>query len=355
MMLFSCNSSNTAQSNIDSTKGLKEYYSAYFPVGVSVAVNDLRSAEAALIVKHFNSITAENAMKMRPIHPAEDVYNWKNADSIAAFAKKHGMKLRGHALIWHQEVPDWMYYDKAGRQVSKETLLQRMKEHITAVVNRYKNSVYAWDVVNEAISDDPGEMYRHSKLFEICGEDYIAKAFEYAHEADPSALLFYNDYNEVDTAKRRKIISLIAKLKSQGVPVSGVGLQSHWTTTEPTKQQLEQTLEDFATLHLPLQITELDISVYSRDMKKQKDPENIDTSFTLQKEKAQVDQYRMCFDVFRKYRDVITGVTFWDVSDRHSWLDNFPVKGRKDYPLLFGRDLKPKKAFWQVALFDVQH
>jgi endo-1,4-beta-xylanase len=349
--LFSCNNSNNAQSNIDSSKGLKEYYKDYFPIGVSVSVKQLGSEEASLVTKHFNSITAENAMKTRPIHPRENEYYWKDADSIVAFARRNGLKVRGHALVWHRETPDWMYTDSSGRQVSNEVLLQRIRDHITAVVSRYKGSVYAWDVVNEAISDEKGEFYRKTKLYEICGEEFIAKAFEYAHAADPGAILFYNDYNETDTAKRAKIISMIRKLRSGGVPVSAIGLQSHWTITEPSKDQLDKTLKDFAGLGLPIQITELDISVYTRDPRKANEMPNMDTTFTQRREQKQIGQYKMCFELFRKYKKHITGVTFWNISDKHSWLDDFPVKNRKDYPLLFGRDLKPKKAFWKVALF----
>jgi endo-1,4-beta-xylanase len=350
MLVVSCNNSNQAQSNIDSGKGLKTYYRSFFPIGVSVSVSELQSADTSVVLHHFNSMTAQNAMKMRPIHPGPNEYNWKDADSIVAFAKRNGMVVRGHTLVWHQETPAWFFTDPGGKQVSKEVLLQRMKAYITTVVERYKGKVYAWDVVNEAISDDAGVFYRPSKFYEICGEDYIAKAFEYAHQADPSARLFYNDYNEIDTAKRRKIISMVAKLRSQGVPISGIGLQSHWTLTEPTRKELEQTLKDFSALRLPLQITELDISVYPRDSKKQ-DSLGADTGFSKEREQQQIGQYQMCFALFRKYRKVITGVTFWNISDRHSWLDNFPVKNRKDYPLLFDQHLKPKKAFWKVALF----
>lgn len=321
-------------------------------MGVSVSPNSLRSDEAGLIVRQFSSITPENAMKMRPLHPKENEYYWKDADSIVAFAKRNHLKIRGHALVWHQETPEWLFTDSTGKPAGKELVLQRIKEHITTVVSRYKGSIYAWDVVNEAISDDKNDFYRRSKLYEICGEEFIAKAFWYAHAADPAAILFYNDYNEIDPVKRAKIISLIKKLRTAGVPVSAVGLQAHWSIAEPTKEQLRETLEDFSSLGLPLQITEMDISLYRKlpDPKHPKEMET-DTTFTTGRETKQVKQYQMCFEMFRKYKQQITGVTFWDISDRHSWLDNFPVKNRKDHPLLFDENLRPKKAFWKVALF----
>ncbi len=186
------------------TKGLKDYYKNYFAIGVAVSPHNLKTDEAQLIVQQFNSITPENAMKMGPIHPAENFYNWKDADSIVAFAKRNHLKIRGHNLCWHNQAPAWMFKDATGGTVSKEVLLQRLKDHITAVVTRYKGSIYAWDVVNEVISDKPEEYFRNSEWYKICGEDFVAKAFEYAHAADPNALLFYNDYNEISPSKEKK-------------------------------------------------------------------------------------------------------------------------------------------------------
>ena len=182
----SVNNLSAQQNNIDSAKGLKDYYKNYFSIGVAVSPQVLkREDESQLIIKQFNSITPENAMKMGPIHPKENEYNWKDADSIVAFAQRHHIKIRGHNLCWHNQAPRWLFVDSAGKTVSKEVLLQRLKEHITAVVSRYKEVIYAWDVVNEAISDKPGEYFRNSLWYQICGEDFVAKAFEYAHEADP--------------------------------------------------------------------------------------------------------------------------------------------------------------------------
>ena len=162
-------------------------------------------------------------MKMGPVHPEENRYFWRDADSIVAFAQLYGLRVRGHNLCWHNQTPDWMFKDKDGKTVSKEVLLQRLKDHIMAVVSRYKGKLYAWDVVNEAISDKPDEYLRNSDWLKICGEEYIAKAFEYAHEADPNAILFYNDYNEINPVKGEKIYRLVKGLKDAGVPIGGVG------------------------------------------------------------------------------------------------------------------------------------
>lgn len=348
--------SNTRQQSSDtntSVKGLKDYYRDYFTMGVAVSPWALKTDEAGLIVDQFNGLTPENAMKMGPIHPKENQYYWKDADSIIAFAKRHNMKVRGHALVWHQQTPDWLFKDAEGKQVSKEVLLQRIKDHITTVVQRYKGSIYAWDVVNEAISDDPKEVYRQSKFYQICGDEFIAKAFEWAHAADPDAVLFYNDYNEINPVKRAKIIAMIKQLQSAGVPIHAVGLQAHWAINEPTEAQLDQTFKDFIELKLPLQITELDISVYSKEhnARDKKVPADADTAYTTEKETLQTIQYGMCFKLFRKYKEHLTGVTFWNISDRHSWLDDFPVRNRKDHPLLFNRNLRPKKPYTAVIDF----
>ncbi|HPH46585.1 MAG TPA: endo-1,4-beta-xylanase [Chryseolinea sp.] len=333
-------------------KGLKDYYKDYFTIGVAVSPQALKTDEAKLILQQFNSLTPENAMKMGPIHPKENEYFWAGADSITAFAQRNKVKLRGHTLCWHSQAPKWMFVDAEGKDVSKEILLQRLKEHITTVASRYKGKVYAWDVVNEAISDGKDEYLRKSKWLEICGEEYIAKAFQWAHEADPDALLFYNDYNEISAVKREKIFKLVKGLKDAGVPIHGVGLQGHWAVNEPSRQQLDSTLTRFAELGLKIQITELDISVYSKEHgARQAKPEDTNTTFTSEREQKRLEVYKMCFELFRKHQKSITSVTFWNISDRGSWLDNFPVRGRKDYPLLFDKDLKPKKAYWEVVKF----
>ena len=356
LFMMACKESRQLQTkgagSFDSTLGLKDYYRDYFPVGVAVSPRALRTEEANLIVKQFNSLTPENAMKMGPIHPAENEYNWKDADSIVAFAQRNGMRVRGHNLCWHNQAPAWMFKGNDGQAVSKEVLLNRLRDHIMNVAGRYKGKIYAWDVVNEAISDKKDEWLRNSEWLRICGEDYIAKAFQWAHEADPAALLFYNDYNEIGAEKREKIFRLVKGLKDAGVAIHGIGLQAHWAVNEPSREQLDSTLKRFSELGLKLQITEMDISVYPKEHNaRERRPGDENAEFSMEREQKQQEVYKMCFELFRKYRNNISGVTFWNISDRHSWLDDFPVRGRKDYPLLFDRELKPKKAYWQVVKF----
>jgi endo-1,4-beta-xylanase len=327
------------------TKGLKDYYFGYFPIGVAVTPAQLRdSAQRALILQQFNSLTAENAMKMGPLHPREDQYFWRDADAIVDFAQAHHMKVRGHNLCWHTQTPVWMFVDKDGNQVTKEVLLRRLKAHIYAVVGRYKGKIYAWDVVNEAVADGNNEFLRNSLWYQICGEDYIFKAFQYAHEADPNAVLFYNEYGTENPQKRDKVYKLLKKMTDAGIPVHAIGLQAHWSLTDPTAERLTTAIKLYASLGLKIQITELDVSVYP-------DGNKTDIGYTTQREQQQTEQYARVFEIFRANKQVITGVTFWNLSDAHTWLDNFPVRGRKNYPLLFDEALKPKKAYWSVVEF----
>ncbi|MDT0690390.1 endo-1,4-beta-xylanase [Salegentibacter sp. F188] len=332
--------------------GLKDYYSDYFPVGVAVAPNSFEGKSKELILQHYNSITPENVMKMGEIHPEQDRYNWEAADKMADFARENDMKMRGHALVWHQQTGDWIFEAEDGGQVSKEELLKRMKNHIDTVVSRYKGTIYAWDVVNEAISDDPEEFLRKSEWFEILGEEFIIKAFEYAHEADPEAKLFYNDYNAIIPEKRDRIYKLLKMLVDRDVPIDGVGIQGHWSIFDPSEEDLRKAMDMYSSLGLDVQITELDVSIYPWEKEQRERRPDESDEFTAELQQKQVDKYKMFFEVFRDYKEVMTGLTFWNISDAYSWLDYYPVEGRKNYPLLFDEDYEPKAAYYEVVEFD---
>ena len=330
---------------------LKQAYKDYFPIGVAVGPRNLTGPEADFILQQFNSLTAENAMKMGPIHPEENRYFWADADTIVNFARQHGLKVRGHNLCWHQQTPKWLFTDADGKTVPKDVLLKRLKDHITEVVTRYKGKIYQWDVVNEAIDDSDQKFLRESEWSKICGDEFIAKAFEYAHEADPDAQLFYNDYNTERPGKRDRIYRLLKELLDKKVPVQGVGLQGHWSLADPTEQNLRESIAKFSSLGLKVQITELDLSVYPSEQGRRDKRPDESTTFSPEMEQQQRAQYKRVFGVFREKKKDITGVTFWNVSDRRSWLDNFPVRGRKNYPLLFDAELKPKQAYYEVVQF----
>lgn len=333
-------------------KGLKDYYSDYFPMGVAVAPNTVEGESAELIKKEFNSITPENVMKMGPIHPEKDRFYWEDADKIAAFAKENDLKMRGHALVWHQQTGGWIFKDEEGGKVSKEELLSRMKTHIDSVVSRYKGTIYSWDVVNEAIADDPNEFLRNSEWYEIAGEDFIIKAFEYARAADPNAELYYNDYNAIIPEKRDRIYKLLKMLVDRNVPIDGVGIQGHWSIHGPSEEELREAMEMYSSLGLDVQITELDVSLYPWEKEqRERRPEDVD-EFTPELEQQQIEAYDMFFRVFRDYKDVLTGVTFWNLSDQYTWLDHYPVEGRKNYPLLFDENMERKKVYYEVIDFE---
>jgi len=363
----------SATVGINSDKGLKDYYKDYFPIGVAVSMASLHGADSALIVKEFNSVTPENDMKMGPIHPSENVYNWKNADAIVDFAVSHHIKIRGHNLCWHNQEARWMFKGPNGEPVTKELLLQRLKDHIFAVAGRYKGKIYAWDVVNEAVddSDDTTQVYRNSNWYKTCnGPDFIDSAFKYAHEADPNAKLYYNDYNSEHPVKREKIYKLLKKLIAGHAPIDGVGMQAHWKLNDPSPEELSKALDEVTSLGLKVQFTEMDITI--RLPKPNPISGTIpaatavpDSGYTPQAEARQIAQYKMAFDMIRQYKKFITNVTFWNVSDRSSWLDgrggglmggaaagaNTPRVVRKAYPLLFDENRQRKKAYWAVVDF----
>ena len=344
----------TVPSLAQDDKGLKDYYKSFFSIGVAVSPQVLTGPESDLIKKEFNSLTAENVMKMGPIHPEENKYNWEPADQIVNFAQSNGMKMRGHTLCWHNQTPPWIFKDNAGNQVSKEVLLQRLKDHITAVVSRYKGKIYAWDVVNEAIDDKDDVYLRPSPWLNIIGEEYIAKAFEYAHQADPNALLFYNDYNTESPAKRAKIIKLVKSLIDAGVPIHGIGIQGHWSIYGPHEDEVAASIAAYSSLGLKLHVTELDVSVYTSEQGRRDKRTDEQDTFTPEMEQKQLELYAAIFRVFRDNVKSISAVTFWNVTDKRSWLDNFPVRGRKNYPLLFDQNLQRKKAYWEVVNFKVR-
>lgn len=321
---------------------LHEAFREHFLIGAAVNPETLVT-QRELLAHHFNSITAENEMKFERLHSAEDRYTFENADRLMAFAEENGMAVRGHTLVWHNQTPDWVFEDSSGGPVGRETLLARMKSHIETVVTRYKGKIYAWDVVNEAVSDAGGEQLRSSNWLDIAGEDFIAKAFEYAHEADPNALLFYNDYNESVPEKREKIYALAKSLKEKGVPIHGVGLQAHWNLERPSIDDIRHAIERYASLDMKLHITELDVSVF-----KHEDRRTDLLAPTPEMLVRQAERYQQFFRLFKEYSEHITSVTFWGAADDYTWLDNFPVRGRKNWPFLFDKEQNPKPSYWDV-------
>lgn len=330
--------------NLQSNK-LPKLYEAFqsdFRMGAAVNPHTL-SVQRELLVRHFNSVTAENEMKFERLHPEEGRYTFTEADRLMTFAEDNGIAVRGHTLVWHNQTPSWVFENSDGGPADRETLLGRMKSHIDTVVSRYKGRIYAWDVVNEAISDQSGEWLRPSKWLDIAGEDFLLKAFEYAHAADPDAQLFYNDYNESDPEKREKIYRLVQTLLKQGAPIHGIGLQAHWNLVHPPLDDIRAAIERYASLGMKLHITELDLSVFQFEDRR--------TDLTAPLEgmlEQQAERYMQIFRLFKEYKQYIDCVTFWGAADDYTWLDNFPVRGRKNWPFVFDGKHEPKQAYWDI-------
>lgn len=324
---------------------LKTVYDKFFDIGAAVNPYTLKHSES-LIIEQFSSLTSENHMKPALLQPQEGVFTFDEADQLVTFAKKHGMKVRGHNLLWHNQTPDWFFEDENRKPASRKLLLDRLDTHISTVVDHFKEEVYCWDVVNEAVADEGEDLLRKSKWLELVGEDFIEKAFEFAHKANPNALLFYNDYNESDPVKREKIYKVVKSLLDKGVPIHGVGLQGHWNLESPSIQDIRNAIERYASLGLKLHITELDLSCFTWD--NQRTDMEAPTDEMLNK---QAERYEEIFNMFREFSEVITSITFWGVDDSYTWLSDFPVKGRKNWPLLFDEKKQPKASFWKVVNF----
>ena len=337
--------------------GLKDAYKDYFSIGVAVNMRNISNPEQiAIIKKDFNSITAENDMKPQPTEPAYGQFNWENADKIANFCRSNGIKLRGHCLMWHAQIGEWMYKDEKGDLVSKEKLFQNMKHHITAIVERYKDVIYAWDVVNEAISDggwqggrrgmgEHPSPYRNSPLYQIAGDEFIKKAFIYAREADPNVLLFYNDYNAADPGKRDRIYNMVKSMKEEGVPIDGIGMQGHYNVYGPSMEDVDTALTKYSTIVKHIHITELDIRA-NQEMGGQLNFSRDGGNISQVVKTLQEDQYARLFKVLRKHKDVVDNVTFWNLSDRDSWL------GARNYPLPYDENYKAKRVYSIIKDFD---
>jgi endo-1,4-beta-xylanase len=336
---------------------LKDAFQGVFRIGAAVNQMQFEERDArgdAIIAAQFNTISPENALKWGSIHPQPNAYNFDPADRYVAFGERNKMFVIGHCLVWHSQTPRWVFEGADGKPLSREALLDRMHDHIRTVVGRYKGRIGGWDVVNEALNED-GTM-RRSPWYEIIGEDYLAKAFQFAHEADPRAELYYNDYSLENEPKRKGAVELIRKLKAAGAPVTAIGLQGHDKLDWPTDEQQTATIEAFRALGIKVNITELDVDVLPRVTRQN----TADVSATAQggagsnpyaaglpgeMQQALAKRYAELFRIFVRYRDTITRITFWGVTDGDSWLNNFPVRGRTNYPLLFDRQGKPKPAF----------
>ena len=372
---------------------LKDTFKEHFLVGTAVNRNMVmggagfrRSAEQsakdiALLKEQFNQITPENDLKWQSLHPREGAngYDFSGADAFVNFGVNNKMYVVGHTLVWHSQTPNWVFAGTnpppasanvapaaantnaaatnrfgrggfgggfggfSGPRASRDELLARMSNHIHTLVGRYKGKINSWDVVNEAIADGGGmNILRNSLWLQIIGPDFIAKAFQYAHEADPDAILRYNDYGLENPAKRKKLITLIKSLQEQKVPVHAIGSQAH-VNVSTTFDTMDQALTEIATLGLPIHITELDVNSAAGGQRGFGADISANASATQgglvsDADKKLADAYAGIFHAFVKHRDSVKVVTFWGVNDANSWR----AQGK---PLLFDGNSQPKPAF----------
>lgn len=337
-----------------SQPALKDVLGKYFLVGAAVDRN-LPAGEdpqaETLVKAQFNQVVAENCMKGELIHPEVNRYDWTDADRLVDWSQRHGMTLIGHCLVWHSQPPKWMFTDETGKNVSRETLIGRMYSHIMTVVTRYRGKIKGWDVVNEAFEDDGS--YRKTPYYNIIGPEYLALAFQFAHEADPDAELYYNDYSMSKPGKREAVCQLVRQLKAKGIRIDAVGMQSHNGYNYPDYSDYEKSIEAFAAEGVKVMLTELDMNMLPNP--KDFNGAEISQNFKLMEQynpyvkgldkKAQKlfnQRYLDLFRIVERHKDVISRVTFWGVNDGHTWLNDWPVKGRTNYPMLFDRDYQTK-------------
>ena len=317
---------------------------------VGVAINQRQSdgvdtAAVDIITRQFNQITPENLLKFQSVHPAADRYTFDAQDRYVNFGIDRKMQVIGHTLVWHNQTGPWVFQGADGKPADRDTLLTRMRDHIHTVVGRYKGKIHGWDVVNEAIDED-GSL-RKTPWRDGIGDDYVAKAFEFAREADPNAELYYNDFNLEKPAKRAGVIKLVKDLQARGLRIHGIGNQAHWRLETPTVDEIEQTLIDLHGTGLKVMYTELDINLLPQGGRSADPAVANPYANGLPDEKQQqlAKRYADIFALIVKHRDRVSRVTFWGLSDADSWLN----RGRMNYPLLWDRQRQPKPAFRAVV------
>ncbi|HBF33047.1 TPA: 1,4-beta-xylanase [Candidatus Sumerlaeota bacterium] len=336
--------------------GLKDALKGKFLMGVAVDDEQASGKDTKalpLILKNFNSIVVENCMKSEVIQPEEGKFDFEQADRFVKFGEAHKLHMVGHVLVWHSQTPKWFFVtDDKGTTVTRDVLIERMRKHITTVVTRYKGRIQSWDVVNEAFMDDGS--YRDSPFYKIIGKDYIKLAFQFAREADPNAELIYNDYSVEHEGRRDAIVKLVNDLKREGIKVDGIGSQGHITMDYPDFKDTEKAIIAFAGTGAKVMITEMDLTTLPAPVEgdmgadvylnfkydKKLDPYADGLPDALAKQLH--DRYAEAFRVFLKHQDKISRVTIWGLTDGQSWRNDWPIRGRHDYPVWFDRNYQPK-------------
>lgn len=339
---------------------LKQVFNSKFKIGVALNKNQIRQRqqkENELIKREFSSLTAENVMKWEEIHPKKDRYNFKTPDLLVSLSQDNNQDLIGHTLVWHNQIPRWVTREGNGSLLDKNSLFRNITDHISAVAGRYKGKIRGWDVVNEAILDDGS--YRENDFYNISGEEYIFKSFEIANRIDPEAELYYNDFSMYKTEKCNAAVLLANKIRERGLRIDGIGLQAHWGLDYPSIDEIEKSILTIYEAGYRIHFTELDIDVLPNmwEIEGADLSDNFKSNDQLNPYKSSLpdsisnllsNRYSEIFKLFSKHSDKIDRVTFWGLSDGHSWKNDWPAKGRTNYPLLFDRENNPKQAYMDI-------
>ena len=334
---------------------LKETFKNNFLIGAALSVPQFEGRDTAatrVIAQQFNAVTPENVMKAEIIHPDWDVYHFDWADELVTYARKNNLKINAHTLIWHSQLPAFMQHMQ-----DPDSVRMYFVNHINTLASRYDGKVFSWDVVNEALNED-GTL-RNSIFLQKLGPNYIIEAFRLAQKAAPNTKLYYNDYNIEQPKKRAGAIALIKSIQSAGVRIDGVGIQGHWRAGDVPFHDIEESIKEFSALGLEVMFTELDLGVLKNPW--DNNTADVDAKVNANAnmnpytaglpdsvQRVQSIAYENLFKLFLKYDKNVTRVTFWGVNDGQSWLNNWPIKGRTNYPLLFDRHFQPKESFYSV-------
>ena len=358
LSLFSCGNSIKIIDNNVQKVSLSQKFQKHFLVGAAINEGQILQKDqpsVSIIKKEFNTISPENVMKWMFVQPKPNEFYFDHTDKYVQFGLDNNMHIVGHALIWHSQIANFMNSIKDSTK-----MVQHVTNHISTLVNRYKGKIDTWDVVNEALNGD-GTL-RESIFLKVLGENYLETVYKMAEKYDSNADLAYNDYNLCKPKKREGAVKLIKSLQKNGAKINSVGIQAHWQLTSPTLEEIETSILAFSELGVKVMFTELDISVlpnpwelsgaevtqnfkkFEGDKKMNPFPENLPDSV---KEKL-AKRYENIFKLFVKHKDKISRVTFWGVTDKFSWLNDWPIKGRTNYPLLFDRNYKEKKAYQRI-------
>lgn len=347
------------------TPTLKSVLGQYFLVGVAMNTDQVSGADSLaqqVVLQNFNSVVAENCMKQEVLAPEPGKYDFTEADRLVKWGNDNGLKVVGHTLVWHSQPAPWFFTDDKGQSLTREALLDRMHQYISTVMGRYKGKIYGWDVVNEAFEDD-GSL-RQTPYLRIIGPDYIEKAFQFAHEADPDAQLYYNDYSMAKPGKRKAVCQLVDSLKAKGLRIDAVGMQSHNGVDYPELAEYEATMDSLFAHGVKINISELDLNLLpnpdnfggaevSQDFAYQEKMNPYRNGLDSIGQKNFDDRYMAFFDIYRRHKAQIERVTPWGVADHNSWLNDWPIKGRTSYPLLFDRNYQPKPVVGSILrLFE---